>query len=57
MVTKTYECPSCGEIEHQCSINENELKKCPKCNGKVKRIFKPAHYIFKCDGFAGRGFD
>ena len=52
---KTYECPSCGEFEHECRITDKELKTCNTCNQLVKRVFKTSHYSFKCDGFCGSG--
>lgn len=35
MPTYTYECPICGEFEHQHSIKE-ELEYCPKCEEKAE---------------------
>lgn len=35
MPTYLYECPNCGEFEHQHSINE-ELENCPLCEQKNK---------------------
>lgn len=55
-MVKTYKCPHCGEFDHECTLEDKELKECPKCHSKVTRVFKPFHYDFKTDGFAGRGF-
>jgi putative FmdB family regulatory protein len=38
MPTYTYECASCGEFEHQQSISEPALDRCPQCGKAVKRM-------------------
>ena len=47
MPTYLYECPICGEFEHEHSITE-ELEYCPKCEAnnrmdpiRVKRLIAP----------------
>ena len=54
MVTKSYKCPSCGQIDHECDMNAEALKKCPVCKSKITRIFKSVTYT-DCDGFYGKG--
>jgi hypothetical protein len=70
-MVKTYKCPVHGEFEHECNMGDGELMTCPKgyihnnrmenlelhCNKPVTRVFKPTHYSWKCDGFAGKGHD
>ena len=53
MPTYEYECLKCGEkFEAFQSIVEEPLKKCPACNGKVRRcIGAGAGVIFKGSGF------
>ncbi|UCG35424.1 MAG: zinc ribbon domain-containing protein [Candidatus Omnitrophota bacterium] len=53
MPTYEYECNKCGEtFEVFQGINEAPLKKCTKCNGKVKRLIGAgAGLIFKGSGF------
>lgn len=55
-MVKTYSCPTHGEFDHECRINDKELEKCPKCSKLVVRVFKNANYSWKCGGFAGTGF-
>jgi len=33
-----YECVNCGKFEEVQQINEEKLKKCPKCNGDIRRL-------------------
>ena len=53
MPTYDYECLECGyKFEAFQKINDEPLKKCPKCQGKVKRIIgSGAGLIFKGSGF------
>ncbi len=48
-----YECQECGYIfEVFQKITDKPLSKCPKCQGKVKRLIgKGAGLIFKGSGF------
>lgn len=36
----TYECAFCGEFDDWHSVGKR-LKRCPKCNAHVKRVYKP----------------
>lgn len=53
MPTYDYECEKCGDIfEIFQSIKAEPIKKCPKCDGKVKRLIgSGAGVIFKGSGF------
>ena len=53
MPTYDYECKKCGhKFEAFHSMTAESLKKCPKCNGKVKRLIGAgAGLIFKGSGF------
>jgi putative FmdB family regulatory protein len=53
MPTYEYECKKCGHcFEAVQSINDEPLKKCPKCGKGVRRlIFGGAGVIFKGSGF------
>lgn len=53
MPTYDYKCEECGyEFEKFQSMMEDPIKKCPECNGKVKRLIgSGAGLIFKGSGF------
>ena len=53
MPTYEYECEKCGhKFEEFQSIMAEPLKKCPKCNGKVRRLIGAGSgLIFKGSGF------
>ncbi len=53
MPTYEYECEKCGhKFEVFQSITAEPLKKCPKCNGKIRRLIGTgAGLIFKGSGF------
>jgi putative FmdB family regulatory protein len=54
MPTYEYECDACGhKFDELQSINEKQLKKCPKCKKqKLRRLFGiGAGLIFKGSGF------
>lgn len=53
MPTYEYECGKCGhKFEEFQSITAEPLKKCPKCNGKIRRLIGAgAGLIFKGSGF------
>jgi len=53
MPTYEYECEVCGNtFEIFQSIKAEPIKKCPKCNGKVRKLIGAgAGVIFKGSGF------
>lgn len=53
MPTYEYLCEKCGfKFEKFQNMNDEALRKCPKCNGSVKRLIgKGAGIIFKGSGF------
>ena len=47
-----YRCSECGhQFEVQQNFSDERLTECPKCKGKLTRIFYPAGVIFKGSGF------
>jgi len=53
MPTYEYECKHCGHLfERFQSMMEDPVKKCPECDGEVKRLISSgAGLIFKGSGF------
>ena len=52
MPTYEYECEKCGIFEKFQSMTEDPIKKCPTCNGPVRRLIGAgAGVIFKGSGF------
>ena len=53
MPTYGYECLKCGHhFDVSQGMNDKPLQKCPKCEGKVKRLIgSGAGIIFKGPGF------
>lgn len=51
MPTYLYECENCGRFEEFQNITEDALKKCPDCEGEVKRIIGSPGIIFKGSNF------
>jgi len=45
-----YECAKCGKIEIDRKLDE-EIKKCPECGSKIKRLYFPVSAVFKGKGF------
>jgi len=45
----------CTECDHQFEIHqkatERPLSRCPKCRGRVRKVFHPVGIIFKGSGF------
>jgi putative FmdB family regulatory protein len=51
MPTYDYKCNECEDVfEVKHSVHDN-VESCPKCGGKVRRIFHPVGIIFKGPGF------
>lgn len=52
MPTYGYKCRECEtEFDVFQKISDDPVKKCPKCDGPVKRVFHPVGIIFKGSGF------
>ncbi len=52
MPTYDYECKKCGRFEQFQRITDAKLKRCPTCNGPVKRLLgSGAGILFKGTGF------
>lgn len=53
MPTYEYECRKCGfRFERFQNMTDEPIKKCPECNGRVKRLIGAgAGIIFKGSGF------
>ncbi len=47
-----YQCEACG-VRFECRqhINDEPVKVCPECGGKVHRLIQPVGIIFKGSGF------
>ena len=46
-----YKCDDCStRFEVRCSFGD-EPEPCPRCQGKVRRVFSPLPVIFKGSGF------
>ena len=47
-----YECQTCGvHFERKQSVNDDPVRICPECGGKVRKLFFAAGIIFKGSGF------
>ena len=52
MPTYEYECSSCHHrFEKKQKFDAKPVATCPKCRGKVNRVFHPSPIIFKGSGF------
>ena len=52
MPTYEYECEKCGIFERFQSITADPIKKCPECDGPVRRLIGAGSaVIFKGSGF------
>ena len=49
-----YKCQECGEMKLERKISEIPVKHCPKCKGKIERIYKPIPSIWNCSGNFGK---
>jgi putative FmdB family regulatory protein len=50
MTLYDYDCKKCGIVEIEKKPDE-EVKKCPKCGGEIKRRYTAAPIHFNCKGF------
>ena len=52
MPTYGYRCSNCGhQFEVHQSFSDEPLQECPKCGGRLNKLFYPAGVIFKGSGF------
>jgi len=43
-----YKCENCGyQFEELQKINDKPLTRCPKCQGKLKKLFSTTNFKFK----------
>lgn len=47
-----YACTACGErLEAKQSFDDPPLEECPKCGGKLRKLYSPVGIVFKGSGF------
>ena len=47
-----YACTACGErTEVRQSFDDPPLEECPKCGGKLRKLYSPVGIVFKGSGF------
>lgn len=47
-----YACTACGErLEARQSFDDPPLQDCPKCGGKLRKLYSPVGIVFKGSGF------
>jgi putative FmdB family regulatory protein len=47
-----YECEGCGvRFERRQHMEDEPVKECPECGGRVHRLIQPVGIIFKGSGF------
>jgi putative FmdB family regulatory protein len=52
MPTYQYACTSCGErLEAVQKFSDDPLTVCPRCEGKLRKLFSPVGVVFKGSGF------
>lgn len=52
MPTYEYRCTECGhQFDVHQRFSDEPLQECPKCKGKLRKVFHPAGVIFKGSGF------
>src|SRR5919109_406276 len=52
MPTYEYACTVCGErTEKKQSFDDPPLEECPKCGGKLRKLYSPVGIVFKGSGF------
>jgi len=50
--TYEYACTACGErLEAKQGFDDPPLEECPKCGGKLRKLFSPVGIVFKGSGF------
>ncbi|MDX6760978.1 FmdB family zinc ribbon protein, partial [Streptomyces sp. F8] len=52
MPTYQYQCTECGEgLEAVQKFTDDALTVCPKCDGRLKKVFSAVGIVFKGSGF------
>lgn len=51
MPTYEYKCTDCSDVFETIHGLDDTVESCPKCGGKVRRLFHPVGIIFKGSGF------
>jgi putative FmdB family regulatory protein len=52
MPTYQYRCTNCDEdLEVVQSFSDDPLTECPKCGGRLRKVFSPVGIVFKGTGF------
>lgn len=52
MPTYQYQCTECGEaLEVQQSFSDASLTECPRCQGRLRKVFNAVGVVFKGSGF------
>ncbi len=51
MPTYDYKCAECSDVFEVVHAVDEEVESCPKCGGRVRRVFHPVGIIFKGSGF------
>ena len=52
MPTYQYACVACGhEFEVVQSFSDESLKKCPECQGEIRKVYSAVGVVFKGSGF------
>ena len=47
-----YACTACGErLEAKQSFDDPPLEECPKCGGKLRKLYSPVGVVFRGSGF------
>jgi putative FmdB family regulatory protein len=47
-----YACTSCGErTEARQSFDDPPLEECPRCGGRLRKLYSPVGIVFKGSGF------
>lgn len=51
MPTYDYKCIECNDVFEETHGMDEAVESCPRCGGRVRRLFHPVGIIFKGSGF------
>ena len=51
MPTYDYRCADCSDVFEVVHAVDEQVESCPRCGGRVRRVFHPVGIIFKGSGF------